>query len=299
MSRSSICRARNWIWPGSRREVALCPCDLTDEAQVRRKVCAEIVASRPGRSISSSTMPASPRSASLRTCRWKPRKVFEVNYFGAVNVAAELVAGGARSRGAHLAISSVAGFAPLHRRSAYSASKHALEGFFRTLASEEKPYGVRVHIAAPSFVATNLGNPDSRDGGIARPGSATDGVDYMEPGRSGARHPRRRSPRPWHDPGRPRRAHGMVDQPPGSRAFRPPDGTQYLGRAELGGLFRPSSPPGPVSALRSCGCRASCVGTGYLPPSAPTRSSSDIALPPRSGRGRNRGRDLRSFSRRR
>jgi NAD(P)-dependent dehydrogenase (short-subunit alcohol dehydrogenase family) len=110
------------------------------------------------------------------------RKVFEVNYFGAVNVAAELLQAVREARGAHLAISSVAGFAPLHRRSAYSASKHALEGFFRTLASEEKPYDVRVHIAAPSFVATNLGNPERRDGGIARPGSATDGVDYMESG---------------------------------------------------------------------------------------------------------------------
>ena len=78
-------------------------------------------------------------------------------------------------------ISSVAGFAPLHRRTAYSASKHALEGFFRTLREEEREHGVAVLIAAPSFIGTNIGRPEQREGGIARPGSAPDGVDYMEP----------------------------------------------------------------------------------------------------------------------
>lgn len=109
------------------------------------------------------------------------RRVMEINHFGAVNVAAALLAAVRRSKGVHLAISSVAGFAPLYRRTAYSASKHALEGFFRTLREEEREHGVAVSIAAPSFVATNIGRPQAREGGIARPGSATDGVDYMEP----------------------------------------------------------------------------------------------------------------------
>ncbi|MBX3574398.1 MAG: SDR family NAD(P)-dependent oxidoreductase [Mesorhizobium sp.] len=109
------------------------------------------------------------------------RRVFEVNYFGAIHVAAELLGPVRRSGGVHLAISSVAGFAPLHRRSAYSASKHALEGFFRTLREEEREFGVDVLIAAPSFVATNVGVPQQGESGIARPGSAPDGIDYMDP----------------------------------------------------------------------------------------------------------------------
>lgn len=107
------------------------------------------------------------------------RRVFEINYFGAVNVAACLLLAVRRSGGQHVAISSVAGFAPLHRRCAYSASKHALEGFFRTLREEEREFGVGVTIAMPSFVATNIGKPQKQDGGIARPGSAVDGIDYM------------------------------------------------------------------------------------------------------------------------
>lgn len=109
------------------------------------------------------------------------RRVFEVNYFGAIHVAAELLEPVRQSRGVHLAISSVAGFAPLYRRSAYSASKHALEGFFRTLREEEREFGVDVLIAAPSFVATNVGVPQQGENGIARPGSAPDGIDYMDP----------------------------------------------------------------------------------------------------------------------
>lgn len=109
------------------------------------------------------------------------RKVFDINYFAAVTMARTLQTDLRASKGIHLAISSVAGFSPLFHRTAYAASKHALEGFFKSLRSEEKPYGVRCVIAAPSFVATNIGNPTTGGDGTARPGSATDGVDYMTP----------------------------------------------------------------------------------------------------------------------
>lgn len=162
-------------------EVGTWPCDLTDEQAVRN-TCAAIVAARPSVDLVIYNAGITQIGLFAGMPSEVHRKVFEVNYFGAVHVAAGLLRAVRESRGAHLAISSVAGFAPLHRRSAYSASKHAMEGFFRTLASEERPHGVSVHIAAPSFVATNLGNPDERPGGIARPGSAADGIDYMDAG---------------------------------------------------------------------------------------------------------------------
>ena len=109
------------------------------------------------------------------------RRVFEINYFAAVNMAQHMLVPLRQSRGTHLAISSVAGFSPLYRRTAYAASKHALEGFFHSLRSEESVHGVRVQVAAPSFVATNIGRPERGQDGTARPGSAADGVDYMTP----------------------------------------------------------------------------------------------------------------------
>ncbi|MAY89332.1 MAG: short-chain dehydrogenase [Pseudooceanicola sp.] len=109
------------------------------------------------------------------------RRVFEINYFAAVNMARAFLLPVRKSRGTHLAISSVAGFAPLLNRTAYAASKHAMQGFFASLRAEEHTHGVRCAIAAPSFVATNIGRPDRDDNGIVRPGSASDGLDYMTP----------------------------------------------------------------------------------------------------------------------
>ncbi|WP_298933557.1 SDR family NAD(P)-dependent oxidoreductase [uncultured Ruegeria sp.] len=109
------------------------------------------------------------------------RKLFEINYFAAVEMARALLPEVRKSGGAHLVMSSVAGFTPLYHRTAYAASKHALEGFFKSLRSEEKSFGVTVHIAAPSFVATNTGNAETRTDGTARPGSARDGMDEMSP----------------------------------------------------------------------------------------------------------------------
>ncbi|MGX9350840.1 SDR family NAD(P)-dependent oxidoreductase [Shimia sp. W99] len=109
------------------------------------------------------------------------RRVFEINVFAAVAMARAFLKPVRAAYGTHLAISSVAGFSPLYHRTAYAASKHALEGFFASLRSEESPHGVRTLIAAPSFVATNIGNAQADETGIARPGSASDGIDYMTP----------------------------------------------------------------------------------------------------------------------
>ncbi len=109
------------------------------------------------------------------------RHLFEVNYFAAVACAQAFQSALRRSGGTHLAISSVAGFAPLFHRCAYAASKHALEGFFKSLRSEERPFSVRVCIAAPSFVATNMGAPAPNAAGVTRPGAARDSKDLIAP----------------------------------------------------------------------------------------------------------------------
>ena len=109
------------------------------------------------------------------------RRVFEINYFAAVEMARAFLHPLRKSGGTHLAISSVAGFAPLHNRTDYAGSKHALQGFFASLRSEEAAHGVHCLIAAPSFVATNIGRPEASKDGILRPGAAADGLDYMSP----------------------------------------------------------------------------------------------------------------------
>lgn len=153
-------------------------CDLTDGAQLATAT-QQIIASRPSVDLVIYNAGITQIGAFSDTPDNTHRKVFEINYFAAVAMARAFQSVVRRSKGTHLAISSVAGFSPLYHRAAYAASKHAMEGFFTSLRSEESPHGVRCLIAAPSFVATNIGNDQRQPDGIARPGSAGDGVDYM------------------------------------------------------------------------------------------------------------------------
>jgi len=79
-------------------------------------------------------------------------KVMAVNFTAAVNVTRLCLPELEKSKGRIVAISSVAGFAPLYGRSAYSASKHAMQGFFSSLAAEIKDKAISVTIICPSFV---------------------------------------------------------------------------------------------------------------------------------------------------
>lgn len=161
------------------------PCDLTDHA-ARDHSFATIARAHPAIDLVIYNAGVTQISDISDLDEAAHRKVFEINYFAAVEMARILAPNLRAARGTHLAISSVAGFAPLYHRAAYAASKHALEGFFKSLRSEERAHGVRVQIAAPSFVATNLGDFAPDDDGIARPGSAPDGLDYMSPDEAAA-----------------------------------------------------------------------------------------------------------------
>ena len=152
--------------------------DLTDEAALEHAV-AQVITTRPSIDLVIYNAGVSLIGSFDAQNAASHRRVFEINYFAAVAMAQAFLMAVRKSRGTHLAISSVAGFAPLHNRTAYSASKHAMQGFFSSLRSEELPYGVRCLIAAPSFVATNIGNAAQAPDGTVRPGSAVDGIDYM------------------------------------------------------------------------------------------------------------------------
>ena len=90
-------------------------------------------------------------------------------------------------RGLVIAISSVAGFAPLLARTGYAASKHALHGLFDTLRAEVAPQGVGVLIVCPSFIRTEIAAAHlAGDGQAARHPRAVVG-DMLDPGQVAAR----------------------------------------------------------------------------------------------------------------
>lgn len=83
-------------------------------------------------------------------------RVLDVNLRGAIAVTQAALPGLVQRRGRIAVLSSVSGFAPLVHRTAYSASKHGLHGYFDSLRAELAGTGVSVTIVAPSFVATGI-----------------------------------------------------------------------------------------------------------------------------------------------
>lgn len=97
--------------------------------------------------------------------------IMAVNFTGSVNITRLCLPHLKHSKGQIIAISSVAGFAPLYGRSAYSASKHAMEGFFQSLSSEVADDGVSVLVVSPSFVKSRPELNAQVNSGISSPGA--------------------------------------------------------------------------------------------------------------------------------
>lgn len=83
-------------------------------------------------------------------------QVVAVNFWGSVYCTRHALPYLQQTRGRIVAISSLAGLTGLPMHSAYSASKHALNGFFESLRIELEPSGVSVTIVAPDFVQSEI-----------------------------------------------------------------------------------------------------------------------------------------------
>ncbi len=85
------------------------------------------------------------------------RKLMEVNYFGAISLSKAILPHQIeRGSGHHLIISSAVGIVSTPFRSSYAASKHALHGFYDALRAEHHSDGIKVTIACPGFIHTNI-----------------------------------------------------------------------------------------------------------------------------------------------
>ena len=85
------------------------------------------------------------------------RKIMEVNYFGTVILTKAVLPIMQKQEFGHFVpISSIAGKFGFYLRSAYSASKHALHGFFESLALEEAKNNIYVTIVCPGKINTPI-----------------------------------------------------------------------------------------------------------------------------------------------
>lgn len=99
----------------------------------------------------------SQRSTVAETPLEVDRRIMEINYFGNVALTKAVLPYMQKHKCGHIiAISSVAGKFGFFLRSAYSASKHALHGFYESLLLEEENNNIHVTIACPGKINTNI-----------------------------------------------------------------------------------------------------------------------------------------------
>jgi dehydrogenase/reductase SDR family protein 7B len=91
------------------------------------------------------------------TPMWLDRKIFEINYFGTIALTKAILPYMIRQQSGHiLATSSISGRFGFPLRSAYSASKQALHGFFETLYLENKRFNIKSTVIIPGRVRTSI-----------------------------------------------------------------------------------------------------------------------------------------------
>ncbi len=130
-------------------------CDVTDEKGCRAAVD-KVVQNFGGIDLLVNNAGITQRSGFLNTEVSVYRRVMDINFFGSVICTKAAIDSIIERRGMIIAVTSIAGLAPLLGRTGYAASKHAMHGFFTSLRAELKRDGVDVMIVCPGFTKTNL-----------------------------------------------------------------------------------------------------------------------------------------------
>ena len=85
------------------------------------------------------------------------QKIMNTNYFGCVVLTKALLPSMLERKSGHfIVVSSVSGIYGVPKLSSYSASKHALHGFFESLRAEVTKDNIKITMAVPGFVRTNI-----------------------------------------------------------------------------------------------------------------------------------------------
>lgn len=132
------------------------PTDVSQQAQCQALVAAAL--DRFGRIdilINNAGRSAHALFEEVRDLAWY-EELMRINLWGSVWCTHAALPHLKRSRGSIVAVSSLAGLIGVPGRTAYSATKFAMGGFFEALRAELKPAGVSVTLAYPGVVATQI-----------------------------------------------------------------------------------------------------------------------------------------------
>ncbi|MBA4300320.1 MAG: dehydrogenase [Cyclobacterium sp.] len=85
------------------------------------------------------------------------RKIMDINFWGPVAITKALLKKRNAETALHLVLtSSLSGKYGVPKLAAYSASKHAMQGYFDSLRAETFATGLFIHVVIPGFIKTNI-----------------------------------------------------------------------------------------------------------------------------------------------
>ncbi|MFA6128476.1 MAG: SDR family oxidoreductase [Bacteroidales bacterium] len=85
------------------------------------------------------------------------RKVMDLDYFSVIGLTKTVLPVMMKQKSGHIVVtSSVVGKIGTPLRSAYSAAKHALHGFFDSIRQEVSDYGINITVVCPGYIHTQV-----------------------------------------------------------------------------------------------------------------------------------------------
>ncbi len=141
------------------------PLDLSKPSQLE-EIVKSVQEETGGIDILINNAGQSQRSLAKETPLDIDRNMMELNFFSAVRLTKLVLPRMLQKQSGHIVvISSITGKFGFPLRTAYSAAKHALQGYFESLRAELKPDHVKVTIVSPGRIRTNISyNALTRDG---------------------------------------------------------------------------------------------------------------------------------------
>jgi len=130
-------------------------CDVSNEQECRNFI-ESTIETFGGIDILINNAGISMRALFIESSTEVTRKIMDINFMGAVYCTHYALPSILERKGTVVGISSVAGYRGLPGRSAYSASKFALQGWLEALRTEFLHSGVNVMWVSPSFTASNI-----------------------------------------------------------------------------------------------------------------------------------------------
>lgn len=132
------------------------PCDMTNHVELAA-VIKEIIAVAGRVDILVNNAGMSQRSYAIETPLDNDRKIMELNFFSQVSITKMILPLMIHQKSGHIIqISSIVGKFGFPMRTSYSASKHAVQGFFESLRTELMDENIFVTIVSPGRIHTNI-----------------------------------------------------------------------------------------------------------------------------------------------